>query len=263
MKYFYNLLIVLTIPAFLILMSYSGGSPGGKSGSPGDNYKNCTQCHSGSAQNMEGLISSNIPETGYAPGETYEITVSADISGINKYGFEITAEDSTGNKVGTFVITETSRTRFTNANHAVTHKSAGTIANNNSISWNMQWIAPAEETGKVSFYVALNATNANGSTSGDHIYLNNITYNEEAVDGIAENTLKQIELYPNPASEILNIKTEENSQVFITDMSGRTVYSTVSNKKLLTVNVSGFENGVYVVTVLKDGKKSREKVLIF
>ena len=98
MKKLYSILTVLAVPAILLFYSYTGGSPGGKSGSPGDNGKTCTQCHSGSAQTATGLITTNIPETGYVSGETYTITVSAQYNNITKYGFELTAEDGAGNQ---------------------------------------------------------------------------------------------------------------------------------------------------------------------
>ena len=123
MKKIYSILTVLALPAFLLLYSYTGGSPGGKTGSPGDGGATCTQCHSGTAQAQGGLITTNIPFTGYEAGQTYTITVSANMSGISKYGYELTAEDASGIKKGTFIITDPSRTKTINGGKAVTHTS--------------------------------------------------------------------------------------------------------------------------------------------
>ena len=182
MKRIYSILTVLALPAFLLLYSYTGGSPGGKTGSPGDGGATCTQCHTGTAQAQGGLITTNIPFTGYEAGQTYTITVSANMSGISKYGYELTAEDASGIKQGTFVITDPSRTKTANGGKAVTHTSGGTIANSNAISWSADWTAPAVGSGSISFYTALNATNSNGSTSGDQIYTSSRTVSEHVAN---------------------------------------------------------------------------------
>ncbi len=178
MKLLFNLLSVLAIPVVLLLFSYTNGSPGGRTGSPGDGGATCTQCHYGNAQVQGGLISTTIPASGYVPGETYTITVTANMNGISKYGFELTAESTGGAKKGTFTITDPARTKKVNSGTAVTHKSGGTAASGNIISWSTDWTAPAAGTGQITFYTALNAANNNGSSSGDHIYKDMFTVSE-------------------------------------------------------------------------------------
>ena len=107
MKKFYNVIFVLAIPAlFLILTSESdklNGSPGGKTGSPGDGGANCTGCHAGTPVTEEFWInSSELMTTGYQSGQEYNIIVVGVDPDANKFGFEATAESSTGAKVGTF-----------------------------------------------------------------------------------------------------------------------------------------------------------------
>ena len=73
MKKIYNVIIVLSIPVlFLILTAESNkmnGSPGGKTGSPGDNGQNCTECHAGTTINQEFWISSpELITSGYQAG---------------------------------------------------------------------------------------------------------------------------------------------------------------------------------------------------
>ena len=170
MKRFYKVLSVFAIPAFLLLYSYTGGSPGGKTGSPGDGGATCTQCHSGTAQAQGGLISTTIPFSGYEPGQTYTVTVTESLTGISKYGFELTAESTGGVKQGTFSVTDPARVKKVNGGNAVTHTSGGTVASGDSISWSVDWTAPAAGTGQVTFYTAVNATNSNGGNSGDQIY---------------------------------------------------------------------------------------------
>lgn len=183
MKKIYKLLPILMLPVILVLFAHSAGSPGGKSGSPGDSNKTCTECHTGTATAVNGWISTNIPSEGYTPGQTYTITASGTHAGVVKFGFELTAETGTGVKTGTIVITDAARTQLTNVNKAVTHTSAGNIPNGNSNTWSVNWTAPASNVGQVRFYAAFNAANGNGNNQGDVIYKSNlfVNYAEPAV----------------------------------------------------------------------------------
>lgn len=177
MKTLYKILAALAVPVLLITYSFSGGSPGGQSGSPLDG-SDCTSCHQGgSATQQEGWITTNIPSEGYMPGATYTITAMGTHSGVVKFGFELTAENA-GGKVGTLAVTESARTQLTNGNNAITHTAGGTAPSGNSITWAMDWTAPAEGEGPVTFYSSFNAANGNGGNSGDVIYLSNTTVNE-------------------------------------------------------------------------------------
>ena len=57
--------------------AYTGGSPGQKTGSPGDgSTSNCTGCHTGTINsgNGTGAITAKGLAGGYVPGQTYTIT---------------------------------------------------------------------------------------------------------------------------------------------------------------------------------------------
>ena len=114
-NYFYFLIAIAGM--FFLLTSgteNSGGSQGGKTGSPGDGGATCTNCHSGTATAQEGWITSNIPAEGYTPGETYTITATGTHNGVGKFGFEVTAEDNADAKTGTFVITNSDESQLAN-----------------------------------------------------------------------------------------------------------------------------------------------------
>ncbi len=176
MKKTYSFLIVLSLPIALLLFSYVSGSPGGKTGSPGDNGATCTDCHTGTAQTQMSWISSTIPVEGYTAGETYQITATGTHAGVVKFGFELTSEDLMGAKVGVFSIIDANRTKLANGGKSVTHKNTGVTPTGNSNSWTVDWTAP--ETGSVTFYAAFNAANGNGATSGDIIYTSSMTVNQ-------------------------------------------------------------------------------------
>jgi hypothetical protein len=175
MKKIYKFLPLVLFPIAMILLGNSTGSIGGKTGSIGDAGINCTQCHTGQPQNATNWVTTNIPQTGYVPGQTYIITVTGTHTGVVKFGFELTAENATGTKVGTFVITNATQTKLTNGNKAVTHTSAGTTPAAGSKTWTVNWTAPNPAVGPVTFNAALNAANGNGTNQGDVIYLTSTT----------------------------------------------------------------------------------------
>ncbi len=199
MKPIYKIPFVFLIPLVIILYANSSGSPGGKSGSPGDAGATCVQCHSGTANATSGWITSNIPPSGYVPGETYQITATGTHSGVGSFGFELTAENTSGGKVGTFAITDAPRTKLINQGNAVTHTFNGTTVSGNSSSWSANWTAPGTDIGQIRFYAAFNAANGNGNTSGDVIYTSTLFVNAAtpaALLSVVPNTAKQGDSQP-------------------------------------------------------------------
>jgi PKD repeat protein len=145
---------------------------------------NCTSCHGGNALVSSGNQWNNITLTAnggaleYFPDSSFNMLLTADISGITKYGFEVTVLDSVTNKaIGTMTVTNSTTTsKSTNnvngaAREYIMHKPAGTAAQNaNQITWDFKFKAPSTMPKAIKFYVTVNATNSNGGSSGDEIY---------------------------------------------------------------------------------------------
>jgi hypothetical protein len=125
---------------------YPSGSPAGYTGSPGDGH-NCTSCHNGSATNVSGWITSNIPADGYTPGTAYTITVT--VSGSGQKGFEVSPQNVSGALLGT--LTAGSNNHLTGSGKYVTQNSKTSA---NPATWSFTWTAPAAGTGLVTFYGA-------------------------------------------------------------------------------------------------------------
>jgi len=63
-------------------------------------------------------------------------------------------------------------------------------------------------------------------------------------------TSGQIMIYPNPATELVNIKSDYNiSRVDVINFVGQTVYSSNVDSKITKIDVTGFKVGVYFVKV--------------
>ncbi len=72
-----------------------------------------------------------------------------------------------------------------------------------------------------------------------------------------------IGIYPNPANETITIgNVPENSTVIITTLAGSILYNRKASKETLTVDVSTFSSGVYVVQVENRKMVSTQKLII-
>jgi len=129
------------------VFAHSNGAPAGNTGSPGDG-QNCTSCHGGSAVNVSGWITTNVPTQGYTAGSTYTITVVA--TGTGKKGFEVSPQSVTGTQLGTLAAGTGSK--LVGGTKYVTHTSAG--ASSGTSTWVFSWTAPAAGTGPVHLYMA-------------------------------------------------------------------------------------------------------------
>ncbi|MCF6171827.1 MAG: T9SS type A sorting domain-containing protein [Bacteroidales bacterium] len=261
MKLFYKIFLVILIPGFLVFYSFSSGSPGGKTGSPGDDA-NCTDCHEGVPQNVAGWITSNIPEEGYKPGDGYTIIAHGTHSGVVKFGFELTAENQIGIKKGEFFIVDNARTQKTGTGKSVTHTQDGTDPDGDEASWSMKWIAPEAGTGQVRFYAAFNAANGNGNNGGDVIYLSMLSVEEQLVSSVVENSLaNQVSIFPNPATDVVNLSLPEGAELQLVDLLGKVLLGRKSVAAKEKLNISRFEKGIYFVRVTHHGETYTVRLL--
>jgi hypothetical protein len=248
--------------------SNAGGAPIGKTGSPGDG-SNCTGCHSGTAATSPGLITSNVPLTGYIPGDTYTITATITVAGINKFGFEISPQGATASQKGTLVVTNITETKLigTTAKY-ITHKSTGT-AGTGSKTWTFNWIAPAAGSGNAILYGAFLAANGNGANSGDQVFLSSLLIQENLSAGISEmvNNFDHWIIYPNPCKENLTIRSlvseNENYTLEIMDITGKRM-KTIANEtfsQTQSIDIADLPSGIYVLIINSEKGRATKKFI--
>ena len=241
------------------------GSPGNKTGSPSDNFS-CVLCHTGSAVNSgTGTPSITAPGlvSGYIPGQTYTISASIVQTGINKFGFEVTAErDANNAKIGTFILTNAANTRFPLGSilTAVTHTNAGSLGTN-SKTWSFDWTAPVAGTGDVTFYGSFNSTNGTGQTNGDKIYTTSLSVAENTGAGIGDyNTALNAKVFPNPVVSNFEIVSDENiDAVEVYNLRGQKMIAV--NQPNGKVNIETLPGGIYFVKINAEGKVSTQKLI--
>jgi len=241
--------------------AFSGGSPGGKTNSPGD-AANCTQCHSGSLNPgaFTPTITSASLASGYTPGQTYTIAVGITGTSSTKIGFEATAEKDTDNsKTGTIIITDAARTTAVNSGTGATHTSAGNTATAGANAWTFDWVAPATGTGDITIYGAFNVTNNNGSTSGDQVYTTSMSVSElsTGIDNVFNEN--SISLYPNPVINNLTINSNKKiDKIEIYNSNGQLLINQTNTNQ---INFSQYNTGIYFVRIFKDNQSIYKKVI--
>ena len=140
----------------------------------------CIACHNSSAVNPDtaGVLTlEGVPAT-YEPGKSYALTLKLTHGekSFLRWGFQMTAiamKDGAG--AGEFIATDAAKTQvlaaMTGTRSYIEQSYGGTqIGQTGGASWTFEWKAPATAVGKVGFFAAANAANADGSNQGDRVY---------------------------------------------------------------------------------------------
>ena len=247
-------LFLIPITAFA-LISFSGGVGGARSGSPGDGGATCTACHApGASFGASAMITTNIPAAGYDVNTDYTVTVTA-TSSAPGHGFQLTAEKISDNgKIGTFIAG--ANTTIQDSGSRISH------SNRNQSSWTFTWRSPSTLQGQVKFYAALNAVNNDGGNGGDQV----VTASSANVNalGISEARLLQFEMFPNPASDMVNVQLPtgtNKAEVGVFDYTGRLMSSKTVTPSDSRLDVSNLSNGIYLIRVTADDKIGAQRFI--
>ncbi|MBC8173320.1 MAG: T9SS type A sorting domain-containing protein [Chitinophagales bacterium] len=253
-------LIFFGIGFYQTAFTKEDGSPSGKTGSPGDG-ETCAQvdCHTGTAKLRDGLIFTDVPETGYLSTDTFTITVTIDFPGRSTFGFQASAQNLEGDKLGKIIITDDFQTKTTGIGKYITHEKEGNSGSDGK-TWTFEW-TPDDDTGDVTFYVAVNAADGDEEPTGDSIYLNSITIHEdpENVSVVeADMFLTENFFIQNPVKDNINISSKNPAQEYtvqIFDVQGHLIHHT---KNTITGNyivpVRYLSKGIYFVKIF-DGRQ--------
>lgn len=219
-------------------------------------------CHTGGAGipsgNEDSQITSDIPGTGYVPGQTYNITVSV-AGGGSSFGFSL----STGSNLGDLIASGT--TQLNGSGNFITH-SAGNTSGSGSRSWDFQWTAPTAGSGDVTFYAA--TLYGNGSGSGGDVTIPISTTVQEASNvSITEAKLESLTVYPNPVIDEINVAAKDiDEEILITmfDVSGRQVLQELHEGGDVKIDVSSksLNTGVYFFKIEAGGNSTIKKLLV-
>jgi len=259
--------LILVIALLAISFSNGGSSSNGVTGSPLDNQlapQSCLTCHDNNGNfNTAVSITSNIPNAGYALGQTYNLTVIQTSTGVTKHGFQITVENGAPSKLGGFVITDAVNTHLQAGNNFITHTLSGT----DLTSWNFSWTAPSVDVGAITFYVASIAGNLNTNngptTSNNQMAQNTLTIG--SVLAVNKARLLQFSMYPNPSSGQVTLQLPLNikkAQVTVFDYLGEILIQKKIKSSNNILNTSNLSAGIYFIRIQTDSKIGTKKLSV-
>ena len=102
----------------------------------------------------------------------------------------------------------------------------------------------------------------NGGRVNLGCYGNTAEASKSPLGGIDENRQNLWTLYPNPANESLTIENlPSGSLINISDISGKTVYSSEIKNEKITISTANFENGVYIIQIINNNVTCRKLVV--
>lgn len=251
-------------------MTYSPTPPSGYTGSPLDN-KTCTSCHSGAAVKKNDIISTDIPDSGYVAGKTYNITIKLATTS-SKVGYSLTSETSAKTKAGKLSASldpnQASRSTFSTSGFYAFSSGSGISPINQEAIWKIQWTAPTSGLDSSTFYVCINESNANSRDDGDRINTSSLLVKKKATSGGSSsiNTIKEnFQIYPTQlkGGQEINIANEENKVLEITiyDFTGKEVYQAKGH--INKIETSTFWNkGIYIMAIKSGSTLVSSKIVI-
>lgn len=93
-------------------------------------------------------------------------------------------------------------------------------------------------------------------------YIDNVLFSKKAAVGISNSKQELVGMYPNPTSNILNLRAEnEIQEVVVYNTLGQAVYRSVENSTSMEINIANLPNGVYTVKAVVDGKSTFNKIV--
>lgn len=97
--------------------------------------------------------------------------------------------------------------------------------------------------------------------------LNWLTNGEDNVVGLPEisdidNVNEKFEIYPNPASDYINVNTKDLTLINIYNVKGQVVKSFDINEELMIIDMSDFEQGIYIIEGLDDDNCVKKDIII-
>ncbi len=193
----------------------------------------------------------------YNPDEDYTVNIEIGHVGTPAgYGFQIVSlRDSDESGINNFFDLPALTQEATALNRQYIEQSDRLPNDNISLNWT----APTNGTGDVTFYVAGNAVNGNGSSGGDSGDTTRLTIKEEIMSSInGINNDYDIVVYPNPAQDQISIMSDiPIDKAYVIDASGKLIKEIRNN----TAIISDINNGLYYVKTIND--KGQTSVMNF
>ena len=208
----------------------SSGSVAGRTGAPGES-QTCASCHggnlrSGMTENSLLLQENGVSVQTYTPGTTYDVVVSTATPASRK-GFQTTVLNGSNGFTGTLnAVPSNGVTQVNGMGRTYVNQTSSGAVTSNFPEWRFEWTAPSTDQGPVTFYLATNVSNNNGTSNGDTIYLSQHTFGSPL--GVEDlQPISAFNAWLNADNQSLNLKFHAmrigEMHLNIVDLNGRTV----------------------------------------
>jgi hypothetical protein len=98
-----------------------------------------------------------------------------------------------------------------------------------------------------------------------YFFFDDVTFTTGGTAGVNENLLASLSVFPNPATDVINVTNAENilvNGITVTDLNGRTVktakFDGVANA---SISISDLASGIYMMTVSSDKGSMTKKIV--
>ena len=256
-KLYTSLVLVITA---LALMSNSGGrgTVGGEAVTGAGGQRTCAAsgCHD-DGQFSPTLSVELLSPTGgesefaYKPGIDYTARLTIDAAGTpGGYGFQMVAINEAGASVGSWTPTDGIQTVDIGGRSYIEQSQRLT----ESII-EFQWLSPDTDEGNITFFVAANAVNGTGSPAGDGSANIATVFAFDDPSSTGDESLEEIQFFPNPALDILNVTNHNSDNFSIYNVQGLMIKQGGINND--QINISDLNPGMYVVKLDNEKQISR------
>lgn len=284
-KIYPSLITIVTLLGLISLFSFAEGyatkNNGGITTAPGDLVKmngdkeTCAKCHSGNqyGSTVEVYITDtdNHNILGYDPGASYKVHVKINhTTGTPAgYGFQMVGlidKDDTGLQNFTGFGSNVQEVQGILGRKYYEHKGVS-----NSNEFVMDWVAPNNGAGSVTFYAVGNAVNNNGANSGDGPSSIEFTLTEGLLLGneVLAN-ISGFSILGNPSLDEINLEInakiamEVNFRLY--NMNGQEVKSSVQSlfagKNKMVLDIENIEAGAYIIHIQTFTGQIARKVMV-
>ncbi len=100
-----------------------------------------------------------------------------------------------------------------------------------------------------------------GSLEGSEIFYDNLRFVYNDV-GVSENSLIDLNLYPNPANDMVNVLINEPADIVITDLIGNLRYSQTHMDTLEQISTNSWPNGIYLIQVYRGNSFETKRLVV-
>lgn len=258
---FSSLLMLGGIATYITMSSSASGQMGVASSGCGG-----TSCHGAMSTNTTMLMQGSgnmLTSNQFTPGTTYTISVVLGSSTAKpEFGFDISA--SAGNIPQSAA--PANSMAMGNELHHTSPFAATVVGASSGAVFTFNWIAPQASVApaSVTFNISANAVNNDNGTSGDEWNKATYTFTNAYPASVSDLENTQFNVYPNPATENLTIKTDATIQsVKAISLTGSMINLTSSkiNNEEYKIDTKSLATGAYIL-LINDGKHTSHKKFI-